>query len=70
MLSVEESREHLGRKDYSDEQIINLRDNLYAFVENLVDEYVDGSVTITKSCKKQLSTAEFPLPDKKVKVMD
>jgi hypothetical protein len=70
MLSTEECREHLGRKDLTDTQVNSLRDVLYGFVENLVDEYIDDTVSITTSCKKQLSTAEFPLTDKRMRVMD
>ncbi len=40
MLSIEKCKEYLGETDLSDEQIEDLRDNLYVMVENILDNYI------------------------------
>ena len=69
MLSTKECREHLGDIHLTDAQIERLQGALYALVENLLDDYIKSSATV-ESCKKQLSTVESPLNDRKMKVMD
>lgn len=65
MISIEELKEDLGGH-LTDAQAENFRDALYAVVENLLDDYIDSCATI-EPCKKQLSTVEYPLNDKRMK---
>ena len=66
MISIEELREDLGGH-LTDAQVENLRGALYALVENLLDDYIDSCANVKPTCQKQLSTAEFPLNDKRMK---
>jgi hypothetical protein len=40
MLSIDECRRLLGQPAMSDEQVVAIRDDLYAFAHALVDDYV------------------------------
>jgi hypothetical protein len=51
MISMEECREHLADMQLSEQQVNDLRDVIYALVENVLDEYVKGSDTIQPTCK-------------------
>ena len=66
MISIEEIKNDLG-EHLTDAQVENFRGALYAVVENLLDNYIDSCARIETTCKKQLSTAEYPLNDKKMK---
>ncbi|KKR24154.1 MAG: hypothetical protein UT56_C0024G0001, partial [Candidatus Levybacteria bacterium GW2011_GWB1_39_7] len=66
MLSTDECREHLADIPLTDAQVERLRDALYALVENVLDDYIKKADTV-EPCKKQLSTAEYPLSDKRQK---
>jgi hypothetical protein len=68
MLSVEDCRKYLGNTSLSDKQVEEFRDAIFALVENMVDEYISSGVTIEPICKKQSSTVESHLSDKKQKV--
>jgi hypothetical protein len=46
MLSIEECNKYLSDKQLNNSQIENLRDALYALVENVLDEYIKSSDTI------------------------
>ena len=67
MLSTEECKKHLG-DTLTDQQIENLRDALYALVENVLDDYI-SSCAMIEPCKKLSSIAEYLPSDKKTKVM-
>ena len=68
MISIEELKKDLGGH-LTDAQVENLRGALYALVENLLDDYIDSCASIEPICKKQLSTVEYHLNDKKLKDM-
>ena len=48
MLSVEQCKKHLANNDYTDEQIEEIRENLYQLANVFVEEYL-------QSKKKNLS---------------
>jgi len=64
MISIEECRKHLGAS-MGDKQIENLRDTLYALVENMLDDYVNQKT----KCKKPSYTAASRLSVKRLKDM-
>ena len=66
MISIEELKEDLGG-NLTDAQVENLRDALYSLVENLLDDYIDSCASIEPTCKKQLSTVEYHLNDRKMR---
>ena len=70
MLNIEACKEHLSGIPLTDEQIINLRDSLYALVENVLDDYISSCDSITPSCKKLSYTAESLQKDKELKGTD
>ena len=43
MLSTEKCKEYLAGMPLTDQQIKDLRDALYALVENVLDEYIKNS---------------------------
>ena len=49
MLSISECRELLGETELTDSQVEQLRDALYATVENVLDDYYDRIKTNAKS---------------------
>ncbi len=51
MLSTEACREHLAGIPLTDTQVECLRDALYALVENVLDNYLESSDTVS-TCKK------------------
>lgn len=59
MLDIGECRKHLGER-MTDQQVENLRDALYALVENLLDNYISSCASgkIQPLCKKLSSIAE------------
>lgn len=59
----------LGEVEMPDSEASRLREALYAMVESILDNYFEEFATID-ICKKQLSTAEYPLQDKALKDMD
>jgi hypothetical protein len=69
MLSLERCRKILGSKTLSDTEIEKLRDAIYAVSENIIDEYILSCANIKNktTCKRQLSTVEFPQNAKKMK---
>jgi len=67
MISIERCKEILG-EDMPDFEVEKLRGSLYAMVESILDNYFEEFATID-TCKKQLFTAESPLPDKALKDM-
>ena len=66
MLGIEACREYLGDISLTDKQVENLRDTLYALVENVLDDYLENSVRV-ELCKKLSSTAASPPSGKKPK---
>ncbi|HEY4506363.1 MAG TPA: hypothetical protein VJJ24_02880 [Candidatus Paceibacterota bacterium] len=69
MLSTEECKKHLAGITLTDKQVEDLRDALYALVENVLDEYVKSSDIVIPTCKKQSSIAEYLPTDKQTKDM-
>ena len=51
MLTAEECKKHLAGLPLSDEQVVNLRDSIYALAENVLDDYLNPSATV-EPCKK------------------
>jgi hypothetical protein len=68
MISIERCKEILG-EDMPDSEVERLRESLYTMVESILDNYFEEFATID-TCKKQLFTAEYPLPDKALKDTD
>lgn len=67
MISIEECKKYLGN-DLDENQVKDLRDALYAFVECIVDDYINSCASIEPTCPKPSSTVEFQVSDKKMKV--
>lgn len=40
MLSIEECREYLDDKNLSDEEVLEIRDNLYGLAEIAIESYI------------------------------
>ena len=51
MLSVEKCKKYLKNSDYTEQQIEEIRDNLYQLAEILVDDYIQKKGA--KNDKKQ-----------------
>lgn len=58
MLSTEACKNYLAGIPLSDEQVVNLRDTLYALVENVLDDYISSCGSITPTCKNLSSIVE------------
>jgi hypothetical protein len=42
LLSLEECKEHLGKYNLSDQEILNIRDNLTGIVDSIINSYLDN----------------------------
>lgn len=59
MLGIFECKKYLAGIPLSEEQVNNLRDTLYALVENVLDDYISSCDKITPICKNLSSTVEL-----------